>query len=178
MSEFYSNIKPKMNDFDVQIRIDVVATKVIVGTQINVDDLSKERHFLRFRNAVTIKTNLAYAMVRCANIKSGDLVVDVSIYSKIYIIGTSLKNSLIDLPNAQPFCGSGTILLEALDYYKKQIKCIGMDVSRRSANGAQENASAEGFGEDICQFYCCDARNFRSKLQEDSVDAIVTNLPW
>ena len=78
MVEYYSNIKPKMNDFDIQIRIDVVATKVIVGTQINVDDLSKERHFLRFRNAVTIKTNLAYAMVRCANISIGDLVVDVS----------------------------------------------------------------------------------------------------
>ena len=85
MVEYYSNIKPKMNDFDIQIRIDVVATKVIVGTQINVDDLSKERHFLRFRNAVTIKTNLAYAMVRCANISIGDLVVDVSYYSGICI---------------------------------------------------------------------------------------------
>ena len=80
--------------------------------------------------------------------------------------------------NLQPFCGSGTILLEALDVYQKQIKCIGMDVSRRSANGAQENARAEGFGDDICQFHCCDARNFRSKLEEDSVSAIVTNLPW
>lgn len=82
MVEYYSNIKPKMNDFDIQIRIDVVATKVIVGTQINVDDLSKERHFLRFRNAVTIKTNLAYAMVRCANISIGDLVVDVSYFMR------------------------------------------------------------------------------------------------
>ncbi|KAL7538428.1 hypothetical protein ACHAXR_012771 [Thalassiosira sp. AJA248-18] len=153
MSEYYTHIKPKMNDFDVQVRIDVVSTKVIVGTQINVDDLSKERHFLRFRNAVTIKTNLAYAMIRCANIKNGDLVVD-------------------------PFCGSGTILLEALDVYKKQIKCVGMDVSRRSANGAQENALAEGFGDDVCQFHCCDARNFRKKLEAESVNAIVSNLPW
>jgi tRNA G10 N-methylase Trm11 len=79
MSEYYANVKPKMSDFDVQVRVDVVSTKVIVGTQINVDDLSKERHFLRFRNAVTIKTNLAYAMIRCANIKIGDLVVDVSV---------------------------------------------------------------------------------------------------
>eukprot|EP00578_Thalassiosira_sp_NH16_P018309 CAMPEP_0181094364 /NCGR_PEP_ID=MMETSP1071-20121207/9954_1 /TAXON_ID=35127 /ORGANISM="Thalassiosira sp., Strain NH16" /LENGTH=780 /DNA_ID=CAMNT_0023176689 /DNA_START=50 /DNA_END=2392 /DNA_ORIENTATION=- len=153
MSEYYAHIKPKMNDFDVQVRIDVLCTKVIVGTQINVDDLSKERHFLRFRNAVTIKTNLAYAMIRCANIKNGDLVVD-------------------------PFCGSGTILLEALDVYQKQIKCVGMDVSRRSANGARENALAEGFGDDLCQFHCCDARNFRRKLEEESVNAIVTNLPW
>jgi len=153
MSEYYPHIKPKMNDFDIHIRIDVVSTKVLVGTQINVDDLSKERHFLRFRNAVTIKTNLAYAMIKCANIGNGDLVVD-------------------------PFCGSGTILLEALDVYQKQIKCVGMDVSRRSANGAKENALAEGFGEDVIQFHCCDARNFRKKLEEESVNAIVTNLPW
>jgi tRNA G10 N-methylase Trm11 len=80
MSEYYAHVRPKMSDFDVQVRVDVVSTKVIVGTQINVDDLSKERHFLRFRNAVTIKTNLAYAMIRCANIKPGDLVVDVSLH--------------------------------------------------------------------------------------------------
>ena len=78
MSEYYTQVKPKMNDMDIQIRIDVIATKVIVGTQLNVDDLSKQRHFLRFRNAVTLKTNLAYAMIRLSNIKNGDLVVDVS----------------------------------------------------------------------------------------------------
>lgn len=53
-----------------------------------------------------------------------------------------------------------------------------MDVSRRSANGAKENALAEGFGDDVCQFHCCDARNFRKHLAEESVGAIVTNLPW
>mmetsp|Transcript_23002 Transcript_23002/g.46540 ORF Transcript_23002/g.46540 Transcript_23002/m.46540 type:complete len:735 (+) Transcript_23002:83-2287(+) len=153
MSEYYHHIKPKMSNFDINIRVDVIASKVLIGTQINVDDLSKDRHFLRFRNAVTIKTNLAYSMIRCANIKNGDLVVD-------------------------PFCGSGTILLEALDYYQKKIKCVGMDVSRRSANGARENAIAEGFGEDVCQFHCCDARNFRKHLEEGSVSAIVTNMPW
>lgn len=154
MSEFYTHIKPKMTDFDILIRADVVATKVIVGTQINVDDLSKQRHFLRFRNAVTLKTNLAYAMIRMANIKKGDLVCD-------------------------PFCGSGTILLEALDVYRtEQIRCVGMDVSRRSANGARENAIAEGFNDDICKFHCCDARNFKRHLEDESVDAIVSNLPW
>eukprot|EP00956_Cyclotella_meneghiniana_P032274 scaffold87865_cov64-Cyclotella_meneghiniana.AAC.7 len=96
-----------------------------MGTQVNIDDISKQRHFLRFRNSVTIKTNFAYAMIRCANIKPGDLVCD-------------------------PFCGSGTILLETLDYYRnKEIQFIGMDVSRRSANGAKDNALAEGFGEDV-----------------------------
>ena len=96
MVEYYSNIKPKMNDFDIQIRIDVVATKVIVGTQINVDGLSKERHFLRFRNAVTIKTNLAYAMVRCANISTGDLVVDVSFSMRRLLVPSMLLSHTVN----------------------------------------------------------------------------------
>ena len=55
MSEYYPNCKPKMEDYDVNVRADVLGYRVIVGTQINVQDLSKERHFLRYRNAVTVK---------------------------------------------------------------------------------------------------------------------------
>mmetsp|Transcript_34969 Transcript_34969/g.74608 ORF Transcript_34969/g.74608 Transcript_34969/m.74608 type:complete len:209 (+) Transcript_34969:184-810(+) len=153
MSEYYAHVKPKMNGFAIQVRVDVVSTKIIVGTQVNVDDLLKERHFLRFRNTLTIKTNLAYAMIRCANIKNGDLVVD-------------------------PFCGSSAILLEALDVYKKRMKCVGMDVSRWRSNGSRENMLAEGFDNNVCQFHCCNDQNFQKKLEEESMDAIVSNLPW
>lgn len=153
MSEFYNKLKPKMEDYDVCVRVDVVGHLVVVGTQLNVHDMSKERHFLKFRNAVTIKTNLAYAMVRTAAIKPGDRIAD-------------------------PFCGSGTLLLEALEIYKKKIFCVGMDVSKRSADGARENALAENCGSHICDFVCSDARGLRRHLKDDSVDAIVTNLPW
>ena len=153
MSEFYSNVKPKMEDYDVCVRVYVIGHQVIVGTQRNVHDLSKERHFLKFRNSVTIKTNLAYAMVRLAGIKPGDRIAD-------------------------PFCGSGTLLLEALETYNKQLYCVGMDVSRRAANGARENALAENCGEDVCKFVCSDARGLRNHLKDESVDAIISNLPW
>ena len=53
--EFYRNCIPKMEEYDVNVRVDVVGNILIIGTQINVQDLSMERHFLRFRNAVTIK---------------------------------------------------------------------------------------------------------------------------
>jgi tRNA G10 N-methylase Trm11 len=131
----------------------VVGYQVAVGTQLNVHDLSKQRHFLKFRNAVTIKTNLAYAMVRLANIKPGDHIADA-------------------------FCGSGTLLLEALETYNKRLTCVGLDVSKRSAEGARQNALAENCGEDICKFVCCDARGLRKHLKENSVDAIISNLPW
>ena len=91
-------------------------------------------------------------MVRCANISEGARISD-------------------------PFCGSGTILLEALEMYGKGIHCTGIDVSRRSVEGAKENAEAEGFGS-CCTFACTDARGLRKHLEDDSLDAIVTNLPW
>ncbi|KAL3936162.1 MAG: hypothetical protein SGBAC_008461 [Bacillariaceae sp.] len=153
MVEYYSELKPKMEDYDVCVFVLVIGYQAVVATQLNVNDLSKERHFLTFRNAVTIKTNLAYNMVRLADIKQGAHIAD-------------------------PFCGSGTLILEALEVYKKKVFCVGMDVSRRSANGAKENALAENCGDDICKFVCSDARGLRKHLKDDSLDAIISNLPW
>ena len=161
--EFYEHSKPKMTDYDVNIRIDVVVDHIIVGTQLNVEDLSK-RHFLRYRNSVTVKSSVAYTMLRLANVQRGDWVVD-------------------------PFCGSGTILLEACEMTDKQIKCTGLDVSKRCIAGTKQNALAEGCGPDICEFHCSDARGMRRyvvvETSEDGhqstgrmVDAIVSNLPW
>jgi len=150
---YHEHCKPKMTDYDVNLRIDVVANRIMIGTQLNVEDLSK-RHFLRYRNSVTIKTNLAFIMLRLAGLKYGGLLID-------------------------PFCGSGTIALEALEMSDKRIRCIGLDVSRRAANGASENARSEGYGTDVCEFHCADARGLRRHVKEDQLaDAIVSNLPW
>ncbi|VEU39051.1 unnamed protein product [Pseudo-nitzschia multistriata] len=159
VAEVYGNKygwKPKMSNYDVHLRADVIGNLVVIGTQLNVHDLSKGRHFARYRNAVTIKTNLAYAMVRLANLRDGDTLLD-------------------------PFCGSGTLLLEALEMHKGTLRnCLGMDVSRRSAVGARANARAEGYASDqTCRFVCSDARSLRRHVDADgSVDAVVTNLPW
>jgi len=69
-------------------------------------------------------------------------------------------------------------LLEALELYDKQLHCTGLDVSRRSVQGAKENALAEGCSPEVCNFVCADARGLRRHLEDDSIDAIVTNMPW
>jgi len=150
MSEYFNNVKPKMEDYDVNIRVDVVGTHVIVGTQQNFEDLSR-RHFVRFRNKVTIKANVAYMMFRCANLQPNQVLLD-------------------------PFCGSGTILLEALEV-DPSLRCIGIDVNRKSVQGAEENAKAVGQAH-ACRFHCIDVRAFRKHVAEESVDALVSNLPW
>ena len=60
----------------------------ILGQQMHtVDELSKW-HKDAYVNRVTIKSNVAYALLQLANIASSDTILD-------------------------PFCGGGTILLEA-----------------------------------------------------------------
>ena len=154
IAEYYEpRIKPKMDDYNVHVRADVTGYWLVVATQLNVADMSKERHFLQFRNSVTIKTNLAYAMVRLGDIKKGDYVAD-------------------------PFCGSGTLLLEALDVFDKQLYCVGLDVVKRSTDGARDNARAEGYDESVCKFVCSDARGLRRHLEDETVDVMLSNLPW
>ena len=62
ISEFYEQSTPKMQDYDLNIIADIVGSAVVIGTQLNVQDLSKERHFLRYRNTVTIKVRFVMAM--------------------------------------------------------------------------------------------------------------------
>lgn len=68
--------------------------------------------------------------------------------------------------------------MEALAVYNKQITCLGMDVARKSTEGARQNALAEGCGENVCSFVCADARRLKHHLKENSVDALISNMPW
>ena len=49
---------------------------------------------------MTVKANMAHVMLRCAGVKPGDTICD-------------------------PFCGSGTILMEAANWLNGDVKCIG-----------------------------------------------------
>lgn len=56
ISEFYHpNYTPKMKYYDVNIFVHVVNDQVVVGTMVNVTELSRDRHALLFRNQVSIK---------------------------------------------------------------------------------------------------------------------------
>ncbi|KAG7374794.1 DNA-N1-methyladenine dioxygenase [Nitzschia inconspicua] len=149
--------KVKMNDYDLCIRADVIGKYIVVGTQINVHDMTKGRFVLKYHNAVTIKSNLAYVMLRLGNLLPGNLLLD-------------------------PFCGSGTIPMEALQMFQGKISVVGMDVSKKSANGAWANAEGNGYSEKDGIYTRCfvhaDARGLRRQVEDDSVDAVVTNLPW
>ena len=66
--------------------------------------------------------------------------------------------------------------------FQGQISVIGMDVSKKSANGATANVTGNGYdtknGPHLRNFVHSDARGLRRHVEDNSVDAVVTNLPW
>ena len=62
LAEFYDHCRPKLQDYDVNVRALIVGSNVMIGTQLNVVDLSK-RHFLEYRNAVTLKVRINFCLI-------------------------------------------------------------------------------------------------------------------
>ena len=113
------DVKPKMRKCAVTVRVDVVASVVVIGTQINAEELSR-RHKKAFLNRVTIKSNIAYIMLQLAGFTKGKAILD-------------------------PFCGSGTILLEAAELAGNDMKGSGTDLVLKTVKsvGKQKRGGGE-----------------------------------
>jgi len=144
-------LKVDLENFDVNVRVDVFGHDVLVGIQLTKDSLYK-RFKRAFNHPAGIKTTLAYCLLQLAEVKRG--------------------NSLLD-----PMCGGGTILLEAADIWKGAVKLIGGDINEKYLEGAKENAKLNGL-EKFIQFLQLDARYLDHYFEKDSIDRIVTNPPY
>ena len=76
-----------------------------------------------------------------------------------------------------PFCGSGTILLEAADIFNKEIAGVGSDSVSKTVEGAQKNAEMEGYG-GCLRYVHCSAVALTREFVGQRFDAIITNPPW
>lgn len=86
----------------------------------------------------------------------------------VNLTGLSPGQTLID-----PFCGAGTILIEA---YKKSLRCLGLDARASRVQEARENLrwSAGAFSDKGYDIRKGDARELPVRLRGTKVDAIVT----
>ena len=85
--------------------------------------------------------------------------------SMINLSGLNEKEVLCD-----PFCGTGTILLEA-EYMG--IRAIGVDYDKRMCDGAKKNLAANGFNSRIIN-----AGYDHIQKIKDKIDGMVTDLPY
>ena len=138
-------LRVDLEGYEEEVRIFVRGEKCSVALQRTRTPLSA-RHKTSYAPMAALRTNIAYAMLRL----------------------TAPARSLLD-----PFCGSGTILLEAADAFPG-VALYGCDVNEEAVAGARKNAEAEGLSLDIRRV---DARALARSYSPD-FDAVVTNPPY
>ncbi|MFB6264351.1 MAG: THUMP domain-containing protein, partial [Bradymonadaceae bacterium] len=106
-----------LENYDADVRVDVVADRCLIGIQYTRRALSK-RHPRAFSPKVSLKTNVAFAMLRMARIPEHE------------------PDVLLD-----PFCGAGTIPIEAAALHP-ELTVRASDWWNRAVDGARENAEA------------------------------------
>jgi tRNA (guanine6-N2)-methyltransferase len=140
-----------LTGYDTDVRVDVVHDRCWVGVQLTRTRLSKRQERV-YTPMAALKTVVAYAMLRFARLDEG-------------------KGDLLD-----PFCGSGTILIEAAQTFP-DLTLYGSDAFAKPVQGTAENLAAMGLTERV-QLAQADARDLRHHYEPGSMRAIVTNPPF
>ena len=140
-----------LEGFAVEVTVDVVDQWCAVAVRHTHDALSR-RHPQRYLPRVSLKPNVAYALVRLAELPPD-------------------TGAVLD-----PFAGSGTVLLEA-GAVLPQAQLWGGDWDPRSVAGARANLAAWDLA-DRAHMTELDARHMSEALTAGPFDAIITNPPF
>jgi tRNA (guanine6-N2)-methyltransferase len=140
-----------LTGYEVDVRVDVVHDRCWVGVQLTRTRLSKRQERV-YTPMAALKTVVAYAMLRFARLDEG-------------------SGGLLD-----PFCGSGTILIEAAQSFP-DLPLYGSDAFPKPVQGTADNLAVMGLSERV-QLTQADARDLRDHYEPGSMRAIVTNPPF
>ncbi|MFW6223608.1 MAG: methyltransferase domain-containing protein [Spirochaetota bacterium] len=144
-----------LEDFDTEVRVDAIDETWLLGVQWTRTALDK-RYRWAYRPRVTLRTTIAYGLLRLAELPSPT---------------DTAPTTLLD-----PFCGSGTILIEAASI-RGDLRCLGSDRDPEAVAGTRANAEALGLAGRI-QVREADARDLAESYPPASADAVVTNPPY
>lgn len=154
-----------LSNCEVDVRLDVIGSHCLVGVQLN--HVRLDRRFDRvYRPRVSLRASVAFALLQLGR-------VDVAVGRDTAAGGNSAGRAFTIL---DPFCGSGTILLESASCYP-DARVIGVDWESEAVDGARRNAVHNGLSDRISILHG-DARALHSLLSPGSVDIIVTNPPY
>ena len=140
---------------DLNVAVDVVGPTAVVGYQLSGRKGMDRRHDWRFHPRITLRTPVAYGMLRLAGY-------------------TKQPGPLMD-----PFCGAGTILLEAggiaNDIGVPVPALRASDREPAAVHGTTENLRAAGLSADVAQI---DVHELKANVEADSLDYVVTDPPF
>jgi putative N6-adenine-specific DNA methylase/tRNA (guanine6-N2)-methyltransferase len=136
--------------FDLEVRVDVHDARGLVSIQHTQEALSR-RHLEGFQPRAALKANVAYALLRLAHLDAPTVLLD-------------------------PFCGSGTILLEAADLWL-DTRGYGNDWSDEVVAGARHNVTLADRSDRIT-IREGDVWHLADTFADVTADLIVTNPPF
>jgi len=140
-----------LEDYDVEVRVDVHDDRCFMSVQHTREALSR-RQLEGYQPRAALKANVAYALLRLAHLDNPpDVLLD-------------------------PFCGSGTILLEAAHLWSGT-RGYGNDWNEEAVAGARENVERAGFG-DRATIREGDVWHLDERFDDVTADLIVTNPPF
>lgn len=140
-----------LEDFAAELRVDVIEDLCTVDIVCTRTPLSN-RHPRVHTHPAALRANIAYAALRFAGLgPDAGLLLD-------------------------PFCGSGTILLEAGELWPA-LRLEGWDWNAHAAEGARANLAAAGLA-DRARIHAADSADFAEAYRPGEVAAIVTNPPF
>ena len=139
-----------LEDYDVEVRVDVHDDRCLVSVQHTREALSRRQARL-FQPRAALKPNVAYALLRLAHLDAPEVVLD-------------------------PFCGSGTILWEAGALWP-EARLLGNDWNEETLAGARENAEAQALTDRVT-FFEADVWTLTDTMDGRRADLIVTNPPF
>ncbi|NWU93330.1 THUM3 protein, partial [Upupa epops] len=150
--------KADMTDFDVEVLLNIHNNEVVVGIALTEESLHR-RNITHF-GPTTLRSTLAYGMLRLCDPQPTDIIVD-------------------------PMCGTGAIPIEGATEWPSCYHIAGDNNSqavKRAANNIcsllkknekEESSSSLGIPLDIIQWDICNL-----PLRTGSVDVIVTDMPF
>ncbi len=145
-----------LEEYALHVKVDIAGARAFCGYQLTRRKGLDRRYRWVYHPRVTLRTPIAYAMLVIAGYDRN-------------------PGALHD-----PFCGSGTILMEAAaiarEHELSDELLSGSDRDPRSVEGAALNLEAVGFpGVAVTQL---DARELSPSITEASLDFVVTNPPF
>ncbi len=152
-----------LEHYDVNVRVDIVGSRCLCGYQLTGKKGLDRRHRWQYHPRVTLRTTVAYAMLQ--------------------IVGFEIDPGNLH----DPFCGSGTILLEAAalvagpgagdDAVDRAPRITGSDRAARAVEGCRSNLEAAGLSGQV-SVNRINVRDLSDHLPAAGLDYIVTNPPY
>ena len=152
-----------LEHYDVNVRVDIVGSRCLCGYQLTGKKGLDRRHRWQYHPRVTLRTTVAYAMLQ--------------------IVGFQIDPGELH----DPFCGSGTILLEAAALVAgpgagngtaaRAPRITGSDRATRAVEGCRSNLEAAGLSGQV-SVNRMNVRDLSDHLPAASLDYMVTNPPY